>query len=113
MVKQTYIPERGDIVWLNFNPQAEHEQEGFRRAVVISPSAYNGKVNLAICCPITNQIKGYPFEVMLPQHIKTSGVVLSDHVKCIDWKTRGAKFIEKVPSDIVEEILAKLSTIVG
>ena len=113
MNQEKYSPERGDIIWLNFNPQAGHEQSGFRPAVVISPSAYNGRVNLAICCPITNQIKGYPFEVLIPQELKTSGVVLSDQIKCLDWKTRGAQFIEKLPKNVVEDILAKINTLVG
>jgi mRNA interferase MazF len=110
---QNYIPERGDIIWLNFNPQAGHEQAGLRPAVIISPSSYNGKVNLAICCPITNHVKGYPFEVAVPQNFKTSGVVLSDQLKCLDWKIRGATFIEKLPDDVTQDILAKISTLVS
>ena len=113
MNQDKYIPERGDLIWLNFNPQAGHEQAGLRPAVVISPSAYNGKVGLALCCPITNQAKGYPLEVALPQELKTLGVVLSDQIKCLDWKTRRAKFIEKLPKDIIQDILAKLNVLVG
>jgi mRNA interferase MazF len=114
MVNQNkYVPERGDIVWLNFNPQAGHEQAGLRPAVVVSPSVYNGKVGLAIFCPITNQAKGYPFEVVLSYNLKTSGVVLSDQIKCLDWKIRKAQFIEKLPDDIIQDILAKINTLVG
>ena len=114
MVNQNeYVPDRGDIVWLNFNPQAGHEQAGLRPAVVISPSAYNGKVGLAIFCPITNQAKGYPFEVALPYNLKTSGVVLSDQIKCLDWKIRRAQFIEKLPDNITQDILAKINTLVA
>ena len=112
MVKK-YSPERGDIIWLNFNPQAGHEQAGCRPAVVISPAAYNDKVGLAICCPVTKQIKGYPFEVVLSADMQTSGAVLSDQVKCLDWKRRKAKFVEKCPSGMLQEILAKLNTLVG
>lgn len=114
MVNQKrYIPKRGDLVWLNFNPQAGHEQAGLRPAVVISPADYNGKVGLAIFCPITNQAKGYPFEVVIPHNLKTSGVVLSDQIKCLDWKIRSAQFIEKLPDEVVQDILAKINTLVG
>ena len=80
-----YIPKRGDVVWISFNPQAGHEQAGRRPAVILSPRAYNGKVGLAIMCPITNQSKGYPFEVALPKEAKVSGVILADQVKSLDW----------------------------
>ena len=114
MVKSgAYIPRRGDVIWLNFNPQAGHEQAGLRPAVVISPAAYNGAVNLALCCPINRQVKGYPFEVMLPDTLKTSGVVLADQLKCLDWQVRKAQFIEKLPPDVIEDLLAKINTLVG
>lgn len=90
-----YIPERGDLVWLDFSPQSGHEQRGRRPAVVISPKIYNAKTNLAIFCPITSQQKNYPFEVALDTE-KTSGVILSDQVKSLDWKIRRAEFIEKL-----------------
>jgi len=83
-----YIPEQGDIVWLSFNPQAGHEQMGRRPALVLSPAAYNKKVGLAIFCPITSQVKGYPFEVLIPKGVKASGAILSDQVKSLDWKIR-------------------------
>ncbi len=85
-----YVPDRGDVIWLQFNPQAGHEQAGRRPALVISPKAYNRKVGLLICCPITNQKKGYPFEVNLPEGIGITGVILSDQVKSLDWKVRQA-----------------------
>ncbi|MCK5738876.1 type II toxin-antitoxin system PemK/MazF family toxin [bacterium] len=114
MVKSgEFIPQRGDIIRLIFNPQAGHEQAGLRPVVTISPAAYNGIVNLALCCPITRQIKGYPFEVPLPETLKTSGTVLSDQLKFLDWKIRKAQFIEKLPSHILEEILAKINTLFG
>jgi len=106
-----YIPERGDIVWLEFNPQAGYEQAGHRPAVVVSPKAYNEKVGLALFCPITSKIKGYPFEVILPEKHKVSGAVLSDQIKSLDWQVRKAKFIISLPEDILEEVLAKIHTL--
>ena len=106
-----YIPRRGDIVWLTFNPQAGHEQAGRRPALVLSPQMYNGKVGLAIFCPITSRAKGYPFEVGIPQELSIEGVILSDQVKSMDWKARGAEFICELPAGAVEEVLQKLNTL--
>lgn len=106
-----YIPERGDAVWLNFNPQFGHEQSGRRPAIVLSPREYNRKVGLAIFCPITNQIKGYPFEVLIPEGQKVSGAVLSDQVKSLDWKVRQAERISHLPETVVNEVLGKLGTL--
>ncbi|HXV44971.1 MAG TPA: endoribonuclease MazF, partial [Anaerolineae bacterium] len=103
-----YMPERGDLVWISFTPQAGHEQAGRRPAVVLSPKIYNQKVGLAIFCPITNQIKGYPFEVILPQEAGVTGVVLSDQVKSLDWRVRKAEFIEALPEEVITEVLTKL-----
>lgn len=107
----TYIPERGDLVWLSFNPQAGHEQAGRRPAVVLSPKPYNQKVGLAIFCPITNQIKGYPFEVILPKEVGVTGVILSDQVKSLDWQVRQAEFIDSLPEPVTNEVLKKLGTL--
>ncbi len=106
-----YIPERGDSVWIDFNPQAGHEQAGRRPAIVLSPSAYNGKVGLVIVCPITNQVKGYPFEVVIPAGLSVKGVVLADQVKSLDWQSRNAQLICALPSNVVAEVLAKLKTL--
>lgn len=106
-----YVPDRGDAVWIDFNPQAGHEQAGRRPAIVLSPAAYNGKVGLAVLCPITNQIKGYPFEVALPKDLRVSGCVLSDQVKNLDWKVRRAELIARLPSSITDEVLKKLRTL--
>lgn len=106
-----YIPERGDAVWVDFNPQAGHEQAGRRPAIVLSPSAYNGKVGLAILCPITNQAKGYPFEVPIPSGLSVKGVILADQVKSLDWQSRNAQFICALPLTVVTEVLAKLKTL--
>lgn len=107
----TYIPERGDVVWLQFNPQAGHEQAGHRPALILSPKSYNEKVGLILACPITNQKKGYPFEVELPEDLDVSGVILSDQVKNLDWNARKASFIAKLPQDIVDDVLDKLNTL--
>ena len=107
-----YTPERGDVVWLNFTPQSGHEQAGRRPAIVISPAAYNKKVGLALFCPITSQVKGYPFEVALPKNSKISGVILADQIKSLDWKAREVKFIEKTSKEIVTNLLNKLRTLI-
>ena len=107
-----YIPDSGDIVWIMFNPQAGHEQAGHRPALVLSPKAYNGKVGLAILCPITSHVKGYPFEVKIPEGLEIGGAVLSDQVKSLDWKGRQVKFICKLPSAIYNEVIQKFSTLI-
>jgi mRNA interferase MazF len=112
-MSQMYVPERGDIVWLEFNPQAGHEQDGHRPALVISPRSYNQKVGLALFCPITSQAKGYPFEVVLSEIDNVTGAVLSDQVKSLDWRVINAERIASVTKDIVEEVLAKILTILG
>jgi mRNA interferase MazF len=103
-----YVPKRGDAVWISFTPQAGHEQAGRRPAVVLSPKSYNQKVGLAIFCPITNQKKGYPFEVILPKEVGVTGVILSDQVKSLDWRVRKAEFIGSLPEEVINEVLAKL-----
>ena len=108
-----YVPDRGDIVWLEFNPQAGHEQAGHRPALVISPKAYNQIVGLALFCPITSNVKGYPFEVLLPEKHKVSGAILSDQIKSLDWRARNAKKIACASNDVVEDVLAKTLTILG
>jgi mRNA interferase MazF len=107
-----YIPDSGDIVWITFNPQAGHEQAGHRPALVLSPKAYNGKVGLAILCPIKSQVKGYPFEVLIPDGLEVNGAILSDQVKSLDWKARKAEFSCKLPSDPYNEVVDKLSTLI-
>ncbi|MGB3695105.1 MAG: type II toxin-antitoxin system PemK/MazF family toxin [Spirulinaceae cyanobacterium] len=112
MVSTNYIPERGDIVKLNFNPNKGREQTGYHPALIISPFAYNKIASLALMCPITNQIKGLSFEVLLEESMKTTGVALVDHVKSLDWRVRKAKFVEKATPEILEEVLARLETLV-
>lgn len=106
-----YVPARGDAVWITLNPQAGHEQAGRRPALIVSPASYNGKVGLAVLCPITSQVKGYPFEVMIPSGLKVGGVVLSDQVKSLDWRIRRAEFICKVPRQTVSEVVDKLGAL--
>jgi mRNA interferase MazF len=106
-----YVPERGDAVLLDFNSQSGHEQAGRRPAIVVSPSSYNRKVGLALFCPITNQAKGYPFEVAIPKNAKVSGVVLSDQIKSLDWQARNVEFIAKLSDSVIEEVLKKIKTL--
>ncbi len=113
MVGAEIVPDRGDVVWLTFNPQAGHEQAGRRPAVVLSPAAYNEKVGLALACPITSQVKGYAFEVAIPPGLGLSGVVLSDQVKSLDWRARRAERTARLPDDVVSEVLRKLGTLLS
>jgi mRNA interferase MazF len=106
-----YVPARGDAVWITFTPQAGHEQAGRRPALVLSPASYNGKVGLAILCPITSQVKGYPFEVGTPSGSGLSGVILADQVKSLDWRVRKAEFICKLPRETTAEVLGKLGAL--
>ena len=110
MVK-AYIPVTGDVVWINLNPQTGHERKGRRPALVLSPEEYNKKVGLAIFCPITNQVKGYPFEVLIPEGLKTSGVILADQVKSLDWKTRNAELICRIPEEVTKIVLERIYTL--
>ncbi len=102
-----YVPDRGDVVWINLNPQTGHEQSGRRPSLILSPAAYNGKVGLAIMCPITSQVKGYPFEVVIPSGLPVSGALLADQVKSLDWRARNAEFCCKLPSSTVVQVLQK------
>jgi mRNA interferase MazF len=111
-VTHHYIPAQGDIVWLQFNPQAGHEEAGRRPALVISPKEYNRKVGLALFCPVTSQVKGYPFEVLLPSGLTVSGAVLSDQVKSLDWRVRKAKRLCTAPEEVVEEVLGKILALI-
>jgi mRNA interferase MazF len=106
-----YVPARGDAIWITLNPQAGHERAGRRPALVLSPSSYNGKVGLAILCPVTSQVKGYPFEVVIPSGSKLAGVVLADQVKNVDWRVRKAEFICRLPQETTNEVLEKLGTL--
>ena len=108
-----YVPQRGDAVWINFNPRVGHEQAGHRPAVVVSPGAYNSKTHLAILCPITSQVKGYPFEVAIPTGLDVTGVILADQVKSMDWQARNAALICPLPTEIVDAVLQRLETLLA
>lgn len=107
-----YVPERGDVVWLRFNPQPGHEQAGHRPAVVISPQQYNRRVGLALVCPVTSQVKGYPFEVVLPPGLKAQGAILSDQLKSLDWRVRKARYVCTIPSEVLDETIARILALV-
>ena len=112
-MERRYVPARGDVVWISLSPQAGHEQAGRRPALVISPTAYNRKVGLAILCPVTSEVKGYPFEVRIPAGLEVGGVVLSDQVKSLDWRAREAKFLGLVPRATVREVVHKLGVLLS
>ena len=106
-------PARGDTVWIDFDPQAGSEQAGRRPAVVLSPLAYNRTVGLALLCPITSRVKGYPFEVALPPGLPVRGVVLADQIKSLDWRARRAEVRASLPTDTLDEILRKAGFLLG
>lgn len=105
------MPDRGHIIWLEFDPQAGREQAGRRPALVLSPASYNSLTSLALVCPITNQSKGYPYEVYLPYGLRATGVVLSDHIKSLDWVARRAEHIDMLPEAELADVLAKIETL--
>lgn len=109
--KHAYVPECGDAVWITLDPQAGHEQAGRRPALVLSPSEYNGRVGLALLCPITSQVKGYPFEVPIPAGLAVSGVIGADQVKSLDWRARKVKRIASLPALTVTEVVRRLQTL--
>lgn len=112
MVKNTYVPERGDYVWLNFTPQTGHEQRGIRPAIIISNREYNGKTGLALCCPITNKIKGYPFEVQVTSDL-IQGVILSDQIKNLDWQIRNAQKIGQADQKTIKRVIRNLELLIA
>lgn len=107
----TYIPDRGDVVWLDFDPQGGREQAGRRPALVLSPAAYNRKAGLALLCPVTSRTKGYPFEVPIPQGAGINGVVLADQVRSLDWQKRRAELACKLSPDLTDAVRQRLSTL--
>ncbi|GAP93596.1 endoribonuclease MazF [Leptolyngbya sp. NIES-2104] len=106
-----YVPDRGAIVYLEFDPTIGREQRGHRPGFVLSPRSYNQKTSLALVMPITKQQKGYAFEVLLPDGLKTQGVILSDQIKCVDWRARNVQFVEAVPEEVIEEVQAKITAL--
>jgi len=110
-VNSGFVPEAGDVVWLQFDPQAGHKQAGHRPAVVLSRAAYNGRTGMMLCCPTTTRIKEYPFEVALGG--EPASVVLADQVKCLDWRVRRAELKTRVPAGVLAEIRGKLKALIG
>jgi len=108
-----YVPRRGDLVWLSFDPQAGHEQAGHRPAFVLSPESYNRKTSLLLACPVTSKVKGYPFEVVLPDGLAVSGVILADQIKSLDWKARRAEFVARTPGSVIEDVLSLILPLIG
>jgi mRNA interferase MazF len=112
VISNSYTPNRGDIVYLDFNPTKGHEQRGYRPALIISPAAYSDKSSLALFCPITSQQKGYPFEVLLPADLQTHGVILVDQIRSLDWRVRQIKFLETVSLEVIAEVQAKITPLI-
>ena len=106
------VPDRGDVVWLEFNPQAGSEQAGRRPALVISPAAYNRRVGLALVCPITSRVKGYPFEVELPRGLEAEGAILCDQIKSLDWRAKRATRLGSVPDSVMQDVTARIRALV-
>ena len=112
-MKREWAPDAGDLVWLTFTPQAGREQAGRRPAVVLSPKQYNRRSGLALVCPITTHVKGYPFEVALPPLLPLSGVILADHLKSVDWRARRAERASRVPTQVLQDVLDRLGPLLG
>jgi mRNA interferase MazF len=112
MPASAYTPERGDLIWIDLNPRTGHEQSGRRPALVLSPKSYNRRTGLCIICPATRQSKGYAFEVTVVGEKQQKSVILADHVRSVDWKMRKAQFVQKVSSEVLEEAVAKLETLI-
>lgn len=108
-----WVPDAGHIIKIDFDPRIGHEQAGWRPALVLSPKIYNAKTGLAVVVPITNQVKGYPFEVPLPSRLGVTGVVLADAIKNIDWRARNARFAVVAPDDVTRDVLERLRTLLG
>jgi mRNA interferase MazF len=107
-VARPFVPDRGDLVWLVFDPRVGHEQSGRRPALVLSPRTYNRRVGLALVCPVTSHVKGYPFEVPLPAGLPVDGCILADQLKSLDWRERQARRIAPIPRDVLDEVLARI-----
>lgn len=111
MVNSKYIPERGDLVWLDFDPQIGHEQKGRRPAICISHKIYNQKIGLALFCPVTSHIKGYPFEIVLNGY-SINGCILTDQIKNLDWKQRNCTFIERITTEELDSIVNNIKLLI-
>ena len=108
-----YVPQRGDVIWSDLNPQSGHEQAGRRPAVVLSPKSYNEKTGLAILCPVTGKVKGYPFEIIIPDGFSITGAILSDQVKSLDWRIHNAEYIFSLSEETILQVLKKLALLLS
>ena len=108
-----YVPDAGDVVWIDFAPQIGHEQAGRRPAVVLSPRIYNEKAGLAVLCPVTSQVKNYPFEVQLPAGSKIRGAILADQLKSVDWRQRRAKKFGSTSPAILGQVRQRIAALIG
>lgn len=106
------VPERGDLVFINFNPQSGHEQAGHRPAIILSPKLFNNG-NFAMICPITQQVKGYPFEVAIPEDLQVKGVILTDQLRSLDWRSRNLKIVDQAPEIVVAKCLDKINAVLS
>jgi mRNA interferase MazF len=111
VVAREYVPDSGDLIWLDFTPQAGREQAGRRPAVVLSPRAYNEKTSLAVVCPVTSRVKGYPFEVLVPPGMRIQGAILSDHLKNLDWRQRKAEKAGKVSAAVLAQVRGRVAAL--
>ena len=109
--EKPYIPQRGDVVWITLDPQVGHEQAGRRPALILSPRNYNERAELALFCPLTGRVKGYPYEVLIPDGLLVKGAILADHVKNLDWQARAIEFICVLPSDLAAHVLFTVRTL--
>lgn len=110
-MKPPRAPERGDVVWLDFESRSGHEQAGRRPALVLSPASYNRRSGLCLACPITSRIKGYPFEVRIAAPLDREGVVLADQVRAVDWRSRGVDRAGRAPEPVLAEVVARLAAL--
>ena len=113
MVARKYVPDAGDLVWLTFDPQAGHEQRGRRPALILSPRSYNARTGLALACPVTSHVKGYPFEVPLAEGCPIIGAVLADHLKNLDWQARRIVFETKASAELVTDVRERLRVLLS
>lgn len=108
-----YVPQRGDLIWIDFDPQVGREQRGRRPALVLSPKQYNAKSSLALICPVTSKAKGYPFEVELPTGLEVEGVILADQLRSLDYQGRRARFISRLPGEMCQEVLGRAKALLS
>jgi mRNA interferase MazF len=113
VVTREYVPDAGDLVWVDFSPQAGREQAGRRPAVVLSPRIYNDEASLAVVCPVTSQMKGYPFEVALPAGLRLRGVILADQLKSLDWRRRQIQKAGRIPPAALEQVRKRIAALLG